>query len=125
MLFIRVRSLISSWRRKLLLSGYVGQDIAMLTVLRELHSPVAGAFGFDIAGEKIDIKGVGKAPVSFTTREDIASYLAYVLTSLPKKDLEWRAFKIEGDRLVSVCIRTWRLTIDIEHNISHSMRLLT
>lgn len=78
--------------------------IDTLVVLRELHRPVASAFGFDIAGGKIDIKGVGNAPVSFTTREDIASYLAYVLTSLPKKSLEWRAFRIEGDRLVSTCI---------------------
>lgn len=47
---------------------------------------------------------MGEALVSFTTREDIASYLGYVLTSLPRKDLEWREFRIEGDRVVSTCV---------------------
>ena len=65
------------------------------------YSHFASNFGFDIAGGKIVIKGSGKPFVSFTTREDIASYLAFVLTSLPREKLEWRAFGIEGDRAVS------------------------
>lgn len=69
-----------------------------------LHRFFAKNFGFDIAGGKINIKGLGEALVSFTTREDIASYLGYVLTSLPRKDLEWREFRIEGDRVVSTCV---------------------
>ena len=58
-------------------------------------------FGFDIAGGKINIKGSGKPLITFTARPDIASYLAYVLTSLPREKLEWRSFCIEGDRIVS------------------------
>ena len=62
---------------------------------------VGKLFGFDIAGGKINIKGSGTPLITFTARPDIGSYLAYVLTSLPREKLEWRSFCIEGDRVVS------------------------
>jgi len=37
--------------------------------------------------------------VSFTPRLDVARYVAHVLTTLPASKLEWRIFRIEGDRL--------------------------
>lgn len=95
----------------------------MLVMLHGFCSPVAGAFGFNIAGGKIDIKGQGTAPISFTTREDIASYLAYVLTSLPKKDLEWRVFRIEGDRLVSDQVYLHELGRFLNDNIAYNQSL--
>jgi len=55
--------------------------------------------GFDLENGKFDIGGEGNSPLSFTTRPDIARYLAYVLTTLPPSKLEWRTFAIEGERL--------------------------
>jgi len=55
--------------------------------------------GWDFQNGKADIGGEGNSPLSFTTRPDIARYLAHVLTTLPPSKLEWRTFSIEGERL--------------------------
>ncbi|KAJ6522344.1 hypothetical protein DFH09DRAFT_1191722 [Mycena vulgaris] len=47
---------------------------------------------------KIRIVGTGEAPVSFTALEDIAGFVAHVLTTLPPAELENRIFRLEGDR---------------------------
>ncbi len=44
--------------------------------------------------------GSGEAPISWTSIPDIGRFVAHVLTALPKNDLEWRTFRIEGDRHV-------------------------
>jgi len=44
------------------------------------------------------VNGVGDALISWTSRADISRYVAHVLTSLPREKLEWRAFRIEGER---------------------------
>ena len=61
----------------------------------------AEVLGFDLTNGKITIPGEGVAPISWTTRGDIGRFVAYVLTALPKEKLEWRIFRIEGDRTVS------------------------
>jgi len=40
----------------------------------------------------------GNAVNSFTAQSDIGRYVAYVLTNLPRSKIEWRVFRIEGDR---------------------------
>ncbi|KAJ7504206.1 hypothetical protein B0H11DRAFT_1981202 [Mycena galericulata] len=47
---------------------------------------------------KIRIVGTGEVPVSFTAIEDIAGFVAHVLTTLPPSELENRVFRLEGDR---------------------------
>jgi len=53
--------------------------------------------GFDLANGKAVISGEGTSPISFTSRRDVARFLAHVLTTLPPGELDWRAFRIEGD----------------------------
>jgi hypothetical protein len=47
---------------------------------------------------KIRIVGKGDAPVSFTSMVDVTGFVAYVLTTLPPRELENRTFRIQGDR---------------------------
>ncbi|KAJ7694631.1 hypothetical protein B0H17DRAFT_1131926 [Mycena rosella] len=47
---------------------------------------------------KIRIVGKGEVPVSFTAAADIAGFVAHVLTTLPRSELENRVFRLEGDR---------------------------
>ncbi|EPQ56005.1 NAD P-binding protein [Gloeophyllum trabeum ATCC 11539] len=54
--------------------------------------------GWDLANGKVNILGEGNAPISFTARRDIARFVAYVLTHLPPDQLQWKIFRIEGDR---------------------------
>jgi hypothetical protein len=56
------------------------------------------AFGFDVANKKIQIVGAGKTPISFTTRPDIAHYMAFTLTRLPVERLSNGAFTVEGEK---------------------------
>ena len=55
----------------------------------------------DLASGRATIGGSGDYRVSWTTREDIARFLSYVLTHLTTSELSGRAFRIEGDNLVS------------------------
>jgi len=55
-------------------------------------------FGFDFKNGKVTFGGSGEAPISWTSIPDIGRFVAHVLTALPKKELEWRTFRIEGDR---------------------------
>ncbi|KAI5119130.1 hypothetical protein M0805_005736 [Coniferiporia weirii] len=59
---------------------------------------VAKMFGLDLISGKIVVGGSGNAPASFTARVDIARYLAHVLTSLPRSEIESKVFRIEGER---------------------------
>lgn len=56
--------------------------------------------GFDFKTGKVTIGGFGSEPISWTSIPDIGRFVAHVLTALPKKELEWRTFRIEGDRQV-------------------------
>lgn len=71
-----------------------------LTTSDILHS--ARPAGFDFANGKVTIWGSGDNDISFTSQPDVARYVGYVLTKLPREKLENRAFYIEGDRIVSL-----------------------
>ncbi|KAI0258375.1 NAD-binding protein [Gloeopeniophorella convolvens] len=51
----------------------------------------------DLSSGKVTIGGDGNTKISFTSRTDIARYLAFVLTCLPAEQLHNRAFSIAGD----------------------------
>ncbi|KAA1474800.1 NAD-P-binding protein [Dentipellis sp. KUC8613] len=55
--------------------------------------------GIDPVGGKATVGGDGSQLVSFTARPDVARYVAYVLTEKPAKELVWKKFRIEGDRV--------------------------
>ncbi|KAL5536931.1 hypothetical protein ACEPAF_754 [Sanghuangporus sanghuang] len=96
--------------------GFWGEKDAFKKKLKnEIHLPYAafytGGFadflfqkglaevvGFDFTNGKITVPGEGTSPISWTTRRDIGRFVAHVLTQLPKEKLEWRIFRIEGDR---------------------------
>jgi uncharacterized protein YbjT (DUF2867 family) len=54
----------------------------------------------DVTTGKVSVAGDGNTQISFTSRPDIARYLAHVLTNLPPDQLKNRSFIIEGDRKV-------------------------
>lgn len=58
-------------------------------------------FGIDFANDKVDIAGPGTIDISFTHQRDAARFLAHVFTALPKEKIEWRTFRIEGEKTVS------------------------
>ena len=55
----------------------------------------------DLKSGSVGAGGDGNAKASFTSRTDIARYVAYVLTSLPPTDIKNKTFRIEGERAVS------------------------
>ena len=62
--------------------------------------PAKRFFGFDLANGEATVSGLGDAPISFTGRPDIARYVGFVFTTLPAEELEWKAFRLEGERTV-------------------------
>jgi hypothetical protein len=58
-------------------------------------------FGFDLKGDTITIYGDGANPVSQTGTNDLARFVAHVLTTLLREQIEGTRFRIEGDRIVS------------------------
>ena len=62
--------------------------------------PAKRFFGFDLANGEATVSGLGDAPISFTGRPDIARYVGFVFTNLPAEELEWKAFRLEGERTV-------------------------
>jgi hypothetical protein len=57
--------------------------------------------GFDLKGGKITINGQGDGQLSTTSIEDVAHFVAHVLTALPKDQLENAKFTLQGDVIVS------------------------
>jgi hypothetical protein len=55
----------------------------------------------DVKSGKVAVGGDGKAPISWTSRTDIARFLAYVLTNTPASRLQNQVLRLEGDRVVS------------------------
>ncbi|TFY63178.1 hypothetical protein EVG20_g6419 [Dentipellis fragilis] len=53
----------------------------------------------DPVGGKATVGEDGSQLVSFTARPDVARYVAYVLTEKPAKELEWKTFRMEGERV--------------------------
>jgi hypothetical protein len=56
--------------------------------------------GLDLKSGNVAAGLDGNAINSFTAQSDIGRYVAYVLTNLPRSKIEWRVFRIEGDRKV-------------------------
>ncbi|KAI0043498.1 NAD-P-binding protein [Auriscalpium vulgare] len=54
--------------------------------------------GLDIASGKVTVAGDGNAPISWTTRRDVARFIAYTFPRLPAAQLQNRAFRLEGER---------------------------
>ncbi len=59
----------------------------------------------DVPSGKVTIGGDGNKLISFTSREDIARYVSYVLTHLPAEQLQNRYFVIAGDNKVCTTYR--------------------
>jgi hypothetical protein len=55
----------------------------------------------DIPSGKVSVGGDGNKQITFTSRPDIARYVSYVLTHLPREQLKNRAFSIAGDNKVT------------------------
>lgn len=73
--------------------------------------------GIDLANGKGIAGGDGNTPISWTSASDVASFLVHVLTTLPPPELEWRAFRIEGERAVSD-YRSLGISIICSHLVS-------
>ncbi|KAI0344661.1 NAD-P-binding protein [Trametopsis cervina] len=54
-------------------------------------------FGWDLKNGKATIFGDGEAQNTWTDAPDIARYVAYVLTHLPREKLEWQTLRIQGE----------------------------
>lgn len=57
--------------------------------------------GIDLVDGKGIAGGDGNTSISWTSASDVASFLVHVLTTMPPSELEWRTFRIEGERAVS------------------------
>jgi hypothetical protein len=57
--------------------------------------------GFDLKGGKISINGQGDGQISTTSIEDVVHFVSYVLTTLPKEQLENAKLTLQGDVIVS------------------------
>ncbi|KAL5476963.1 hypothetical protein ACEPAI_3149 [Sanghuangporus weigelae] len=64
-----------------------------------LVSNYAAALGLNFATGEFSIPGSGTADISWTTAGDAAQFVVYALAALPREKIEWRIFRIEGDRL--------------------------
>jgi hypothetical protein len=65
-----------------------------------LWTEFVSAVGFDFDAREIVIQGEGDGVLSTTSIDDVARFTAYVLTVLPREQLEDQSFSIEGDRIV-------------------------
>ncbi|KAJ7143580.1 hypothetical protein C8R43DRAFT_569223 [Mycena crocata] len=90
-------------------SGQNSTEISTIEHLKSLQLPFArfyaGFFmetipamtGLSVNG-KINVVGYGNMPCSFTASDDVAGFVAHVLTSLPPEELFNQTFRLEGDR---------------------------
>jgi uncharacterized protein YbjT (DUF2867 family) len=94
------------------LQGVFGAKGALHAKLREVGPPqllvYTGPFSdyswgplvnLDIKSGKVAVGGDGNAPVTWTTRGDIARFLAYVLVHSPGSRLQNQVLRLEGDRV--------------------------
>ncbi|PBK72100.1 NAD(P)-binding protein [Armillaria solidipes] len=59
---------------------------------------ISGLSGYPSTG-KINVLGTGRTLASWTATEDVGSFIAHVLTTLPPAELNDGIFRIEGERL--------------------------
>ncbi|EPQ51668.1 NAD P-binding protein [Gloeophyllum trabeum ATCC 11539] len=55
-------------------------------------------FGWDVPGGRVAIAGEGNTPISYTTRRDVARFVAHALTTPSPEQLYWKSLCIQGDR---------------------------
>ncbi|KAL5498519.1 hypothetical protein ACEPAH_1872 [Sanghuangporus vaninii] len=80
----------------------------------------AVALGLNFSSGEFSIPGSGTAPISWTTTEEVAQFIAHVLTTFPREKIEWRTFQIEGERvnlndIVALWEKRFRRTAIITH----------
>src|SRR6266850_1430272 len=80
-------------------------SVTVLSLYVELTASNQSFLTLDVTSGKVSIAADGNKQISFTSRPDIARYLAHVLTSLPPDQLKNRSFIIEGDRKVRANFR--------------------
>jgi len=79
--------------------------------------------GFDFKGQKVTIGGDGNKLVSFTNRRDIARFVAHALTALPREQIEWKTFRIEGERTTfNDVVRQWEERTGKKIDVTHIPR---
>ncbi|KAL5476961.1 hypothetical protein ACEPAI_3147 [Sanghuangporus weigelae] len=59
----------------------------------------AAALGLDFSSGEFSIPVSGTAPISWTTTEEVAQFIAHALTIFPREKIEWRTFRIEGEQI--------------------------
>ncbi|KDQ62724.1 hypothetical protein JAAARDRAFT_171316 [Jaapia argillacea MUCL 33604] len=80
-------------------------------------------FGWDLSHNKVTISGEGNTPVSWTTRRDVARFISHASTALPREKVEWRTFRIEGDRqTLNQIVTDYQAKTGIQLEISRESR---
>jgi hypothetical protein len=91
--------------------GLNGQKKAVQDLLKELDLPYAvfytGLFfefapytlGLDVQAGKLTVVGDGKTKLSLTKRSEVGQFVAHVVSTAPKSELQWAKIPFEGDRL--------------------------
>ncbi|KAL5514200.1 hypothetical protein ACEPAG_2288 [Sanghuangporus baumii] len=83
----------------------------------------SGFLGFTFAKGEFTIPGSGTAPISWTSSTDIARFVGHVLVNLPREKLEWRIFRIEGDRIsLDEIVSVWEKHSGKAATVSHRPR---
>ncbi|OCB83953.1 NAD-binding protein [Sanghuangporus baumii] len=83
----------------------------------------SGFLGFNFTEDEIMIPGSGTEPISWTSSTDIARFIGHVLVNLPREKLEWRIFRVEGDRIgLNDIAVSWQKYSNKAVSISHRSR---
>ncbi|KAM0792401.1 hypothetical protein ACM66B_005080 [Microbotryomycetes sp. NB124-2] len=70
-------------------------------------------FGFDFANRKVNIVGTGDHPVPQTTREDVARFVAHVLTTQEPESLANQPLEFRGDVVTfNEAVKLWQASHD-------------
>ncbi|KAL5521760.1 hypothetical protein ACEPAF_2508 [Sanghuangporus sanghuang] len=83
----------------------------------------ATALGLDFSSGEFSIPGSGTAPISWTTTEEVAQFIAHVLTTFPREKIEWRTFQIEGERInLKEIVASWEKRFRRTAMVTHRPR---
>ena len=74
--------------------------IRALWPFHPINPTVKRFLDLDVMSGKVSVGGDGNRQISFTSRTDIARYVSYVLTHLPREQLKNRTFTISGENKV-------------------------
>ncbi|OCB83958.1 NAD-binding protein [Sanghuangporus baumii] len=83
----------------------------------------ATALGLDFSSGEFSIPGSGTAPISWTATEEVAQFIAHVLTTFPREKIEWRTFQIEGERInLKEIVASWEKRFRKTAMVTHRPR---